>query len=1416
MKVFSKHNDSSEGASSAPTPSPSPMLKFPSIVTTNINSGSFSLPGGLTARHYKVISHLQSLLDRYDIVCVQDVRAPSDSYLTTLQHIFTPHTVHLSATNTTRGGIITLIHSRIATSPSNSSSSAPYCIDNTPIVIHKGSAIMTKLTCRSTGKIYCFVNLYLHGTDSSLWLTEIESLTNYNHSHNTIFMGDFNYTEHPIDRSSNYLDYSQAAVTAFNRFVAQHQLQEIHQKYHTFYRNNSSNNTVISSRLDRFYHNLDYATIAAFTPNCRLDTTSSYTLASYKHRYHNTVSSLTPNQYIHTFPNQDKGGTHITDHIPVGIHFTSNLTHRNASTRFSSSIVRSPDFLAAVTRMWKETQPQAGPFQDLSALKKIFAAAHLEVRSSPAYKPDRDSLLWDAVRILHTANRDGKIDRAGVVDEYPLHHTIHSLLPPDGDCSALLDFINTEFAANAYDSVTKATADKLATIGRSLPTSKKTATTIKDSDDTITNDPAKVNKILAKFWSDKWHHSPTQYTTKLFKIYNKRISCAPTVITEDFIHTVIDNTNDSAVGPDDIPFEVYRYTADISAVVLLSCIHWLMDGHPPPDDFNAGLLYVLEKKPTNLAEDTRPLVVNNTDNRIISTCIRESITPSVDSILSPDQHGFRSGMSVDSNIEFFNEKFYSAMDSEKFYDIMLVDFKKAFDSVSHEAIFALIKQIGLPVTHCNAIQSLFNNAHCFTTTDRSNPLRIDFHAGVKQGCPLSPTLFILLMDVLHDMISSTTKVHIRLYADDVAIGAKNLIPHLPKLKKCFSIFAKATGLQLNTSKTVFVATGGRSQLRQALDNIGWSDMLIVGSTKYLGIPIGHAASLDDVFTPCHDKLVKRVSDYVRSGVKKNFSIPKRVQVWNTWLLPIYSFTSKFFLLPNDFLESTNTITKAWLNKGNTIEGLQLSRPKRLLGITPALRDTSIANLSALISKASPRASSCSMRSWSMRISTQRILACIHANRNYSLNIKPGTSSTKVYSMIINSPTRLASYRQYLDKKCAVMGLLPADTTHLLCNHALAPPWIPPYARFNIVSLSHNMMFTDARAHRSDAGCRFCTHSSDSTTHIFGSCHTVLTAITTVYNHLNLSNPPPNYFHHLVCAEAGIPPHATALRTMLINAIWRARTEAGHGKSNVSWSSWMVEDCLTRISKLNPNYFNTHYPHNSIHPRYKLTHKADIGSSAGTPLQKATARKVIATHLKRLPSNARFIFTDGSAKPNPGPAGAGVIIYSSNDHINHVHAYGAAIGHASNNVGEAIAIGMGIEICTADNFRGDIYVYTDSRVIYNALRYNHRAGAENERLIQALKRCIREYQVTNNSSVNLRWIPGHSGIPLNEAADALAGKGSNISKKNLIDFNLFDFIAKYGFAHLIHFTNHFAPWANVINFTKTSTPINFAEFSQLVN
>jgi ribonuclease HI len=290
--------------------------------------------------------------------------------------------------------------------------------------------------------------------------------------------------------------------------------------------------------------------------------------------------------------------------------------------------------------------------------------------------------------------------------------------------------------------------------------------------------------------------------------------------------------------------------------------------------------------------------------------------------------------------------------------------------------------------------------------------------------------------------------------------------------------------------------------------------------------------------------------------------------------------------------------------------------------------------------------------------------------------------------------------------------------------------------------------------------------------------------------------------------------------MLANSIWRARAEAGQGadRDPTGWRNWIVDDCLTRVSNINPSFFDTNYPHNTVKPNYKITRKAILGSSSGTPEQKATARKVIATHLERLPNNVRFIFTDGSASPNPGPAGSGVVVASTSNPTKLIHSCAAALGHSTNNAGEIIAIGIGIELCTKDNYARDIHVYTDSLITHNALRFNHNAGPENTLLIQHLRQSIRDYQKNTNSTVHVHWIPGHSGIPLNDAADKLAKAGAKISKNFDTDFDPVTTIINNGYMYLVNHTNLYAPWAFSANFIQSCAPAghttrNFAESSQ---
>lgn len=123
--------------------------------------------------------------------------------------------------------------------------------------------------------------------------------------------------------------------------------------------------------------------------------------------------------------------------------------------------------------------------------------------------------------------------------------------------------------------------------------------------------------------------------------------------------------------------------------------------------------------------------------------------------------------------------------------------------------------------------------------------------------------------------------------------------------------------------------------------------------------------------------------------------------------------------------------------------------------------------------------------------------------------------------------------------------------------------------------------------------------------------------------------------------------------------------------------------------------------------------------------------------------AIVVYADGACSGNPGPAGAGVVLIDGSSR----HELSAYLGEGTNNIAELTAIAFAAEAIAARD--RPVRIHTDSKYSIGVLTKGWKAKA-NVELVARVRKLISDFQ-----DLELRYVPGHSGIPLNERADALA-------------------------------------------------------------
>ena len=180
-----------------------------------------------------------------------------------------------------------------------------------------------------------------------------------------------------------------------------------------------------------------------------------------------------------------------------------------------------------------------------------------------------------------------------------------------------------------------------------------------------------------------------------------------------------------------------------------------------------------------------------------------------------------------------------------------VDFSKAYDRVPRHVLWQIMAAIGIPQQFVHAIKSMYKDLQCMVRIAGVAGPIFSSEIGVKQGCPLSPTLFGLFIDRLYFYVLSKApdlgialgsgrRVPMLLYADDFLLLSHSEA-HMHRLLQLVSQFLQASGMVANTSKgkTEMVIFGARAADRARLQDltftIGGQRIAIVQQYKYLGV-----------------------------------------------------------------------------------------------------------------------------------------------------------------------------------------------------------------------------------------------------------------------------------------------------------------------------------------------------------------------------------------------------------------------------------------------------------------------------------------------------------------------------------------------------------------------------------------------------
>ena len=390
-------------------------------------------------------------------------------------------------------------------------------------------------------------------------------------------------------------------------------------------------------------------------------------------------------------------------------------------------------------------------------------------------------------------------------------------------------------------------------------------------------------------------------------------------------------------GSDGLPVEFYLKFWKYLGKDLVEVFNFAFSSGGLSPSQRTGLITLLYKKGDRLERrNWRPVTLLNVDYKLCARALAGRLLKVIHLVTAPDQTCGVPGRFIGENVAFVRDVAHLATELDWPVAILSLDQEKAFDRVDWSFLFSTLGVMGFGPSFISWIKLLYSNIRSAILVNNFRSPYCFPSRGVRQGCPLSPLLYVLTMEVLAVNIRCHSDIRgipllghgilpvLSLYADDTSVVVTS-DKAVAAVFKVYSDFEKGTGSKINLDKCEGLWLGSwRNRLSGPVAN-RWTSTRI----KVLGVFIGFGSLDEENWRP----RIEAVDKCLASWRSRSLSYEGKAIVVNALALSRLWYVGSLVPIPDWALAELNSLVFKffWSGKKDLVSRQVVIQPKSVGG-----------------------------------------------------------------------------------------------------------------------------------------------------------------------------------------------------------------------------------------------------------------------------------------------------------------------------------------------------------------------------------------------------------------------------------------------------------------------------------------------------